>query len=50
VREVMRIQSVPDKFELPDNMTLSSKFKTISNGVPVVLAKEIAQSISNFIE
>ncbi|EDM6405330.1 DNA cytosine methyltransferase [Salmonella enterica] len=50
VREVMRIQSVPDKFELPDNMTLSSKFKTISNGVPVVLAKEIAQSISNFIK
>lgn len=50
VREVMRIQSVPDKFELPNSMTLSSKFKTISNGVPVVLAKEIAQSISNFIE
>ncbi|WP_288494810.1 DNA cytosine methyltransferase [uncultured Pantoea sp.] len=50
VREVMRIQSVSDKFELPNSMTLSSKFKTISNGVPVVLAKEIAQSISNFIE
>ncbi|HHL2708550.1 TPA: DNA cytosine methyltransferase [Yersinia enterocolitica] len=50
VREVMRIQSVPDKFELPESMSLSSKFKTISNGVPVTLAKEIAQSISNFIE
>lgn len=50
VREVMRIQSVPDKFELPESMSLSSKFKTISNGVPVVLAKEIALSISNFIE
>lgn len=50
VREVMRIQSVPDEFELPDSMSLSSKFKTISNGVPVALAKEIAQSISQFLE
>lgn len=50
VREVMRIQSVPDKFELPENLSLSSKFKTISNGVPVKLAKEIALSISNFLD
>lgn len=49
VREVMRIQSVPDEFELPENMSLSSKFKTISNGVPVKLANEIALSISKFL-
>lgn len=50
VREVMRIQSVPDEFELPENMSLSSKFKTISNGVPVKLATEIALSISRFLD
>lgn len=50
VREVMRIQSVPDKFELPNELSLSSKFKTISNGVPVKLATEIALSISKFLD
>lgn len=50
VREVMRIQSVPDKFELPSSMSLSSKFKTISNGVPVELAKVIANSIYTFLK
>lgn len=50
VREVMRIQSVPDNFELPNELSLSSKFKTISNGVPVKLATEIALSISRFLD
>jgi len=46
----MRIQSVPDNFELPNELSLSSKFKTISNGVPVKLATEIALSISRFLD
>lgn len=51
VREAMRIQTIPDEYELPSDMTLSNKFKTIGNGVPVkmanVIATEIAQVFKN---
>lgn len=50
VREAMRIQTVPDKYELPPEMPLSHKYKTIGNGVPVRLAEAVARSIRNFIE
>ena len=46
VREAMKIQTVPDGFALPDLMTLSNKYKTIGNGVPVMLAQKIATSIN----
>lgn len=49
VREVMRIQSVPDGFVLPNNMTLTDKFKTISNGVPVHMAYKLAKKIADFL-
>lgn len=49
VREVMRIQSVPDSYVLPCEMSLTDKFKTISNGVPVVLAQRVAEKIAEFI-
>ncbi len=45
VREALRIQSVPDTYELPPDMPLSSKFKMIANGVPVELARHVAQAI-----
>lgn len=48
VREVMRIQSVPDAYVLPANMSLQSKFKMIANGVPVDLAAAVAQSIKSY--
>ncbi|WP_419784278.1 DNA cytosine methyltransferase [Maridesulfovibrio sp.] len=50
VREAMMIQSVPEKYALPPEMTLSDKFKTIGNGVPVKMANALASSISDFIE
>jgi len=50
VREALRIQSVPDTYVLPPDMTLTHKFKTISNGVPVKLAYALATSIRNMIE
>lgn len=50
VREAMMIQTVPDDFALPENMTLSSKFKTIGNAVPVKLAEAVAKSIWSVIE
>ena len=49
VREAMRIQSVPDTYALPPMMTLSDKFRTISNGVPVKLANALAERIAGFV-
>ena len=49
VREAMRIQTVPDTFALPSEMTLTSKFKTIGNAVPVNLAQAMATSIGEII-
>ena len=49
VREVMRLQSVPDSYALPDDMSLSAKFKMIANGVPVKLAEFIAHSLKQFL-
>ena len=48
VAEALAIQSLPKYFCLPDNMTLTDKFKTVGNGVPYLLAKGISRSISTF--
>jgi DNA (cytosine-5)-methyltransferase 1 len=50
VREAMMIQTVPDNYELPPDMTLSAKFKTIGNGVPVKLADAIAGAVAYFMK
>jgi DNA (cytosine-5)-methyltransferase 1 len=50
VREALRIQTVPDTYVLPDDVSLSAKFKMIGNGVPCLMAKEIAVSIKSFLE
>ena len=50
VREAMQIQTVPEKFALPPEMTLSSKFKTIGNAVPVRLAEAMARSLKEVID
>lgn len=49
VREALRIQSVPDTYELPPDMPLSSKFKMIANGVPVELARCVGQALHDFL-
>ena len=49
VREALRIQTVTDGYILPANKPLSAKFKMIANGVPVVLARAIANSLSEFL-
>lgn len=46
--EALAIQSLPREFELPSDMTLTDKFKTIGNGVPFVLAQGIAKTINDF--
>ncbi|MDR0751260.1 MAG: DNA cytosine methyltransferase [Christensenellaceae bacterium] len=49
VREALRIQTVPDSYVINGNISLSTKFKVIGNGVPVKLANEIAKSIKNLL-
>lgn len=48
VREAMRIQGIPDEYELPAEATLTSKFSIVSNGVPVPLAFEVAKKLRKF--
>lgn len=56
VREVLRIQGVPDEYVLPSflgkerrYLGLSAKFKMIGNGVPPPLVREVAKSVLEFI-
>ena len=49
VRETLRIQGVPDTYILPAELPLSKKFKMIGNGVPVPLAKAVADELKKFI-
>ncbi len=50
VREALRIQGVPDSYVLPTELPLTKKFKMIGNGVPVPLAKAIAESLKGFLK
>ena len=50
VAEAMALQSLPKEFILPKNMSLSSKFKTIGNGVPYKLAEAIAITLRTFLD
>ena len=50
VAEAMSLQSLPREFELPATVSLSAKFKMIGNGVPFVLSKGIADTLSYFLE
>ena len=48
--EAMALQTLPAEFSLPNDMTLTDKFKTIGNGVPFVLANGIAKTIRDFLK
>lgn len=49
VAEAMALQSLPKEFCLPPDITLSSCFKTIGNGVPYLLAKGIASTLLDYL-
>lgn len=49
VAEAMALQSLPQEFCLPCDMTLSNCFKTIGNGVPYLLALGIAKSLKDYL-
>lgn len=50
VSEAMAIQSLPAWFSLPEEMSLTDKFKVIGNGVPYLMALGIAQAINDFLD
>lgn len=50
VSEALAIQSLPQEFELPINVSLTDSFKSIGNGVPFLLANCIAKSIYSYIK
>lgn len=50
VREAMRIQGVPDAYELPSEASLTTKYSIVSNGVPVPLAFKVAKSLRKFLD
>jgi len=50
VAEALAIQSLPDYFTLPEDMTLTQKFKTVGNGVPYLLSKGISTSIMSYFD
>ena len=45
VAEALSIQSLPEAFELPGDMTLTAMFKAVGNGVPYLAAKGLAKMI-----
>lgn len=49
VAEAMAIQSLPEWFELPEDVSLSAKFKMVGNGVPYLMSYCIATMVHNFI-
>lgn len=50
VREALRIQSVPDEYVLPEDMSLSAKFKMTCNGVPCLMAHHLAGAVQCFLK
>lgn len=50
VREALRIQTVPDTYVMPEEYSLTAKFKLITNGVPCKLARAIADSVKVFLQ
>lgn len=50
VAETLAIQSLPREFFLPEDMTLTDKFKTVGNGVPYLAARGIAKTIREYLE
>ncbi len=48
--EALSLQTLPANFELPPEMTLTDKFKTIGNGVPYILSSGIAKTMYDYLE
>jgi DNA (cytosine-5)-methyltransferase 1 len=49
VAEALAIQSLPKEYSLPEDMSLTAKFKTIGNGVPYKFSLGLAKTIKDFL-
>ncbi len=49
VAEALALQSLPQDFVIPTNITLTNAFKAIGNGVPYLAGKGLAITLLNFI-
>ncbi|MBN8570572.1 MAG: DNA cytosine methyltransferase [Ignavibacteria bacterium] len=49
VAEALSLQTLPENFYFPEDITLSDKFKMIGNGVPFKLSSALASSVKKFI-
>lgn len=49
VAEALSLQSLPAEFEIPANISLTSKFKTIGNGVPYLAARGVALTLMEYL-
>ena len=49
VAEAMAIQSLPEKFILPNDIPLTAMFKMIGNGVPYLMAECIAKTLKELV-
>jgi DNA (cytosine-5)-methyltransferase 1 len=49
LREAMRLQTIPDSYEFSKEIFLSKKFKVVSNGVPCMLAHQVASGLSQLL-
>jgi DNA (cytosine-5)-methyltransferase 1 len=49
VSEALSIQSLPKKYEMPADVSLTNMFKSIGNGVPYLLAKGLSETIYKFL-
>jgi len=50
VAETLAIQSLPKDYALPPTIPLSSKFKTVGNGVPYCAALGVAKTLKRFLK
>ncbi len=50
VAEALAIQSMPKNFSLPPDMSLTSMFKTIGNGVPFLAARGVANTMRRIVK
>lgn len=50
VAEALAIQSLPKEYVITKELSKSDMFKTVGNGVPFLMAREIAHSIRKFLE
>lgn len=50
VRECLRIQSVPDSYVFPEDMSLSAQYTIVGNGIPSRVVRYLAEALADQLE